>query len=388
MAFILTSQNVLDYLQEKSLYTPQPEYSPLIELKSGKNFNLRVKLSNNCTYLIKQERISQEGHAVGEFKNEWNFHRLIHHFDEFSSFSPVLPQLLHFDQTNSIAIFKYLDQYQDLMSFYTEEKHFPSTIPSALGMTLATLHQCTLGNFQQQNFLLSSEHASIDNPVLKLIQELDNIGPEIFGIVSLESLKFFVLYQRYESLEKELHELSNLYTPACLTHSDLKFNNILLLNHWQHPDDSLIRLIDWERCQWGDPALDLGMLIASYLHIWLNSLIMSKSIAIEESLRLALIPLNQIQPSISRLIQSYLTVFSDITILRPDFLKCVVKYSGFALIQKILAMIQYQKPFNNPEIATLQVAMSLLCRTEDAMVNMFGCLSPETISPIPSVIHS
>ncbi|MRV21690.1 phosphotransferase, partial [Staphylococcus aureus] len=132
------------------------------------------------------------------------------------------------------------------------------------------------------------------------------ISPEVFGQVPADGLKFFALYQRYDSLGKAIAELATAFEPCCLTHNDLKLNNILLHNDWEQDiskaeqsSNRVIRLIDWERGAWGDPAFDLGMLIASYLQIWLSSLVVSKSIDVEESLRLAMTPLDVLQPSIS-----------------------------------------------------------------------------------------
>jgi aminoglycoside phosphotransferase (APT) family kinase protein len=134
----------------------------------------------------------------------------------------------------------------------------------------------------------------------------------------------------------------------------------------------MIRFIDLERANWGDPAYDLGMIIGSYLQFWLSSLVINKSLSLEESLRLALIPLEKLQPSIGALVQAYLTAFPNILAERPDFLERVIEFSGFALIQQIQAMIQYQKAFGNMGIAMLQVAKKLLGYPKQSMATIFG----------------
>lgn len=48
---------------------------------------------------------------------------------------------------------------------------------------------------------------------------------------------------------------------------------------WQVGEASIIRLIDWEKWTWGDPALDVGTVIASYLKLWLKSLIVNQNTA-------------------------------------------------------------------------------------------------------------
>ena len=141
-----------------------------------------------------------------------------------------------------------------------------------------------------------------------------------------------------------------------------------------------MRLIDWERCSWGDPAFDLGTLIASYLRLWLSSLVVSKTIDIEESLRMAMTPLELLQPSIAALTQAYLKQFPEILVRSPDFLSRVVQFAGLTLIQQIHATIQYQKTFGNSGICMLQVAKSLLCRPAQSMSTVFGLSESELTS--------
>lgn len=138
-----------------------------------------------------------------------------------------------------------------------------------------------------------------------------------------------------------------------------------------------MRIIDWERSCWGDPAFDLGMLIASYLQIWLSSLVVSQSLSIEESLRLAMTPLEQLQPSIAALTKAYFDIFPEILEYRPNFLQRVMQFAGFALIQRIQAMIQYQESFGNRGIAMLQVAKTLLCCPEPSIPTIFGTAAAE-----------
>ena len=108
-----------------------------------------------------------------------------------------------------------------------------------------------------------------------LLQSLDRIEPEIFGITPMDGLRFFALYQRYDSLGQAIAQLRQGISPTCLTHNDLKLNNILLDKDWENSSENLVRFIDWERADWGDPAFDLGTAIGSYLQTWLGSLVIS-----------------------------------------------------------------------------------------------------------------
>lgn len=386
MAFLLSTDNVLKYLIRQGICTQEEPEVSQIEPKVAKNFNLLLSLQDGRKLLVKQERHDQEGKTSGEFLNEWRIHELLQQFLELSYIRPMLSEALHFDAEHSIIVFKYLSDHCDLAEYYTKENVFPTAIATSIGATLATIHRTTFNSQDYQDFFSqSSEDIPIDQPP-KFTRNLERISPDVFGLVPADGFKFFALYQRYDSLGKAIAELTTTFEPCCLTHNDLKLNNILLHNDWEQaiskseqPSHSIIRLIDWERFAWGDPAFDLGMLIASYLQIWLSSLVVSKSINIEESLRLAMTPLDQVQPSIAALTQAYFDNFPEIVERRPDFLKQVVQFSGLALIHQIQAMIQYQKSFGNTGICMLQVAKTLLCRPEQSIPTIFGVAESELI---------
>ncbi|MEQ9234020.1 hypothetical protein [Coleofasciculus sp. E2-BRE-01] len=59
---------------------------------------------------------------------EWHIQALLQQFPQLDSLRPFLPQVLHFDRENSILVCRYLDDYQDLMEFYTKENRFPTEI--------------------------------------------------------------------------------------------------------------------------------------------------------------------------------------------------------------------------------------------------------------------
>jgi Phosphotransferase enzyme family len=375
MTFLLSSQNVFDYLRDQDIYTESDHNHPNIEPKPAKNFNLLLSFSDRHKLLIKQERINATGKTAGEFLREWRFHQLLGKFPELRSLQSQVSEVLHFNQHDSIIVFNYLDNYNDLADFYHKGKAFPIEIAAATGTTLASLHQATFNCQKYQDFMAEyCRDPFLDRPSYAM-RSLDRLTPEIFGQIPADALKFFILYQRYDSLGSAISELVASAKPCCIIHNDLKLSNILVHQDWDYDQihrNNIIRLIDWERSTWGDPAYDLGALIASYLHLWLSSLVMSKSMTIDESLRLATIPLEQLQPSITALTESYLNSFPQIIEYYPDFLNRIVQFAGLALIEQIQSAIQYQKSFGNAGICTLQVAKSLLCRPEQSIPTIFG----------------
>jgi thiamine kinase-like enzyme len=372
MIFLLNRTNVLGYVADLGYHSDS--VANKIEPVVAKNFNLLLSLTQNLQLLVKQERHNREGKSAGEFLAESQVHQLASEFPALSYWQSAISELLHFDRDNSILVFRYLNDYRDLADFYTKENIFDDRIAQKLGTVLASFHRDTYHRAIYRLAVGKDRQQSDTSIVKALIRNLEHLTPEIFGIVPEDGLKFYALYQRYDSLGQALVELGDAVKVCCLTHHDLKLNNILLHNEWAQPESQTIRIIDWERAAWGDPAFDLGTLIASYLQMWLGSLVVSKSLSIEESLSLAITPLDRIQPSIAALTRAYLQAFPDILIDRPDFLIRVVQFAGLGLIQGIQANIDYQKTLGNSGIAQLQVAKSLLCRPDRSMQTVFGSL--------------
>lgn len=386
MTFALSSQNVFEYLIKQGFCTSEAEAQIKIERKHAKNFNLLLTLPEGRKLLVKQEPRTPDGKTPGEFLREWQIHQLIKEFPRLSQIRPWISEALYFNGDESIIVFNYLNDYHDLMDYYAKGNVFPPAIATALGTILAKIHQLTF-NCQDYQEFFSLNQKEVTDVASYLVRRLERIGPEIFGLVPADGLKFYALYQRYDSLSEAIAELGSSLNPCCLTHNDLKLNNILLSTDWEQAefseelsDDSKLRIIDWERCSWGDPAFDLGTVIGSYLNIWLGSLVTSKTMTIDESLRLATTPLEQLQPSIAALVSAYLTQFGEILDHRPDFLQRVVQFSGWSLINTIQATLQYQKSFGNRGICMLQVAKSLLCRPEPSMLTIFGMQASSILS--------
>lgn len=378
MEHTINVQNVTDYVIDCNLCSQDEINLENAKKIAGKNFNLLLNLQTGNSLLVKQERQYSEGKTLGEFSNEWQIYRLLQEFPGLDSIQLFFPEVLHFDADNSVIIFKYQKNYQDLAEFYAKENIYPTQIPEQIGETLAKIHGVVTKK-EHQDFLLLNQKDSLDLRIGEITRQLERITPEIYSTVTADGLRFYSLYQRYDSLRKAIAELSNALQPCCLVHGDLKLNNILLHKDWQQKhsratrnDSTLIRLIDWERGTWGDPAFDLGTIIASYLQMWLESLIVGKNIDIKTSMGLATTPLTLIQPSTAALTDAYLHNSPKILENYPDFLLRVTQCAGLSIILQILAMVELRQYFGNKGICMLQVAKSLLCHPNQSIAVIFG----------------
>ncbi|MCE2905577.1 MAG: phosphotransferase [Anabaena sp. CoA2_C59] len=381
----LSSQNVIQYLLDKGLCGAEDgaTYKSVLPENSKKNRNLMVILADNRQLLIKQECRINHDQIAHEFFNEWLFHRLLQQFPVIGNIGAIASSLLHFDEKNSILVRSYLGEYLDLGKFYQQRSIFPREIARAIGATLAGLHRATFNKREYRDFMSTAPAGQFRYNFYNPAQGIPSITPDIFGTVPAEALQFHLLYQCYESLESAIADLAYEWKPSCLTHNDLHLGNILVHSRWEQLDNCLIRLIDWEACSWGDPAFDLGTLLASYLSIWLSSLIVDPTLELEESLNLAVIPLEALQPTILALIQAYLDGFPMILEYHQDFIMRIIKFAGLALIQQIQDRIECQKSFDNRNLCMLEVAKSLLTMPEQSVLTIFGISELEICGSLP-----
>ncbi|MEA5582215.1 aminoglycoside phosphotransferase family protein [Nodularia harveyana UHCC-0300] len=383
MLFSLSSHNFIQYLQETGISLSEDGASAKYELRksSQNNLNLVVTLAENQKLLVKQKRHLNQNGNPDDFFNEWLFQELLQQFPVIGNIAEISPLVLHFDEDNSILIRNYLSEYSELGEFYDQNDIFPPEIAIAIGTKLGGLHRVTFQHREYRNFMATAPQGQFRYSLYNPAQGVESITPEIFGTVPTESLEFYRLYQSYESLVSAIADLAYEWQPCCLTHNDLNLNNILIHSRWDQLDNCLIRLIDWEACSWGDPAFDLGSLIASYLEIWLSSLVVDPSIELEESLDLAMTPLELIKPSLQALIRAYLNAFPMILEDNSNFLLRVIKFTGLALINKIQATINHRKYFGNNEISMLEIAKNLLTIPEKSVLNIFGLSELDIIKP-------
>ncbi|MBP5972303.1 aminoglycoside phosphotransferase family protein [Brasilonema sp. CT11] len=381
MVLSLSSHNVIHYLHQAGLCSSEEGTNSYSELPqtSQKNFNLLVTLPGNQKLLVKQERCVDNNENPHEFWNEWLFHQLLQQFPVLGNISAAASLVVHFEQEKSILVRHYLKEYFELASFYQKNLYFPKAIASAIGTSLGSLHRATFNRPEYRDFMATAPEGQFRYQFYNPTQGIGSIGPEIFGDVPTEALEFYALYQRYESLEAAIAELAYEWNPCCLTHNDLKLENVLVHSRWEKLDNCLIRLIDWEACSWGDPAFDLGTLVASYLTLWLESLVVDPTLELEESLLLAAIPLEVIQPSLLTLILAYLDTFPVILEYRCEFVQRVIQFAGLVLLHRIKEKINFHKYFDNSSICMFKFAQSLLSRPQESVLTVFGITESEIL---------
>jgi hypothetical protein len=384
MSLVLSSENVLEYLVLQRLLHPQDRLLATVTALEYRNFNLVVRMTADNCLLVKQERLYAEhqGDRCG-FWREQRIYDLFQHFPDLNDLRSLTSEVILFDPESFIIVLRYYGNHCNLSYFYADHQYrfFPTEIAMNLGRTLARVHRQTRGQFSYRSFL-QDESSRLNLDIAKspnFLQGLAQFDPSLFSKVSADGLNFWRLYQRDERLHQAVVTIVESYQPCCLIHGDLEFRNILVKiagDNPQHfnadPEQAAVKLIDWEFFRWGDPAYDLAVVLSCYVGLWLDSLVVSKAIPIQTTLKLAAVPLEILQSSMAALVQSYLQEFPDILKHQPEFMRRVVQFTGLVLIKQIQSKMERLYAFDNRYICTLQVAKMLLCNPEQSFLELFG----------------
>ncbi|MGL5077424.1 MAG: phosphotransferase [Waterburya sp.] len=379
MGIILSSENVVDFLREQNLCPSDVQTTEPIICKESKNFNLVVKLSNNQSFIVKQNRVDSQGKMSGSLVTEWLVQELINKFKDLTFLiQPLISEVLLFDWQNSAVVSVFYDQYIALDDFY-ESRNYDPRIAQVVGTNLAKIHSTTYQKQQQREFLAQYLRLEMATQPPSCIRRINTISPRIFAEICPDGLDFYRLYQRFPSLNQAVIELYEHLQPACLTHNDLTLDNFIVDTALNLDTDLEIRpeqvkIIDWEFINWGDPAVDLGMIVSQYLAEWLNSLVADRNLDLNTTLSLATCPLEKITPSLEAFLQAYLAQFPQILEDRPDFVSRVVQLAGIGILKRMEFYVGRHYHFHNDALCKLQVAKTLLCEPEQGITTLFGTL--------------
>jgi hypothetical protein len=349
----LNHQNLFDYLASINICSNQDLQSAIIDISCSRNYHwvidfktinrkLIIKHQPNFQVLDNDNRLSQEVDIIKFIQSE---SKLLHSLS-------LVPKILHIDKSNSIVIYELSYRYTTLKNYYDKNPGFAQNISSLIGKRLAIFHSETINNdhiFIDQ-FPKQALSFQLDFPDYISHYLINRIQPESLYKMPYESWRLIGIIQDSDNLRSILSELIYSKHCYCLTHNNLGFDKILVdqdchqvLSETENHETSLIKIIDWESASWGDPACDLGSVIAGFFKIWLDSAIVDDAIEPINSLNLAEISFKEVYPAIIHTIKAYLESYPKILEKYPEFIHRVIQFAGLSLLHQTLTQVQLAK---------------------------------------------
>ena len=171
--------------------------------------------------------------------------------------------------------------------------------------------------------------------------------------------------QASEFVCERLGELSRADGDRGVVHADLRWENCLALPAPGARRRTRVLLVDWELAGRGDPAFDVGSVLAEYLRVWVGSVPIVEPVDPGRLVARARHPLASMRPAIHAFWSAYQPA-------NPPQMRRVIELGAVRLLQTAIERAQGLS-FPSAHVVTLvQLADNMLRQPEDAAATLLG----------------
>ena len=157
-----------------------------------------------------------------------------------------------------------------------------------------------------------------------------------------------------------------------LIHNDVRWDNCLVSAAPDTNRVTRLKLIDWELSGAGDPCWDIGCAFGEYLAFWLMSIPITGDAPPDRFLHLSRHPIEQMQPAIRSLWQSYRLRVDGDPAESMELLQRGVRYAAARLVQSAFERTQHSAWITSDVICLLQLSLNILQEPLDAVTTLLG----------------
>lgn len=344
---MLTRETVVPYLRERGLLA-EAARSPRVEDRYGRNRVFVARTGDGCGYVVKAcaphdgALLAREAAILGRL----------------AGVGGIAPQPVQFDRGSGVLVTRLVGTGEDLAA-HQLRRGCSTVLARAAGRALARLHGLpprALGDV-----------APGCAPPLSLPPD-----PAPAGLVWASSgaaVEFIGLVQRAHELGDRLAGVTAAWRPDALIHGDVRWANWV---PYAPPDGSRrtrVALVDWELAQRGEPAFDLGSMLADYLVAWVTSIAVADR---GDLARYALRPLAHLQPAMRGFWDAYV---ADSGRTGPPARR-VVECAAARIVQYAWERTATQARLEPIAGLLLQLSLGMLRRPAEAAVALLAMPSP------------
>ena len=277
--------------------------------------------------------------------------------------APSLPTPLLYDPVRRVLVCSLVGNGLDLSAYHARGR-FPPMLARAVGTTLALLHG--LSPEAVDKLPAARDARPPRNPApLELVLGMSDAGVRLLGVL-----------QRSSELCDRLAELDRSRNLSAVVHGDMRPSNCVAFPRPGARRRTRIALVDWESAGAGDPHVDLGAVLAEYLHDWLWSMWMLDGRDLARTARHARHPLPAMQPAIRAFWRAYVAHCPG---PRPS-VRRATQFAAAQLVEVAFERAQMQSSLDSRSGLALQVSLNMLKRPAEAAVHLLGLPGLEEVA--------
>lgn len=273
-----------------------------------------------------------------------------------------LPIVWEYNSARQVLVLGKASGDRDLRGHQVRSGRFSRALAASLGDALAMLHGET-----------AESTAAAPQRSTPWVLSVHLLSPSIFRDASSTTLELIRIVQSVPEFGDRLDALRAGWAPSCLIHFDVKWDNLIASRVGYNPGAKFVlKIIDWEAAQFGDPRWDLGSIFAHYLSLWLSSIPITGRDPPERFPELAHFPLSRMQPAIADCWSAYRKRAGLDGAGNAQWLSAAVSYAGARLVQTAFEAAQEAAALDGRMVLHLQLASNILSRPQEAIVHLLG----------------
>lgn len=277
-----------------------------------------------------------------------------------SGLASYLPEYVLYDPDAKLLVLKLLPHARTLREYHASSGRFPKTPAAQLGKALAALHEAHVPD-------VLSRPGSIPW-VLRAHQPAFGFYCELSGA----SLQLLSILQRSDELCTVLEASAEAWTPDCLVHNDVRWDNCLVFSRRAERRATGFKLVDWELAARGDAYWDVGAALSEYLAFWLITIPAASGVALRTLPDLARHPIDRMQPAIRAFWDSYVGGRDGEAFDAEEGLLRSTRYAAAHLVQAAIENAQAAPTLTGFVVLCLQLALNVGAEPERAAVQLLG----------------
>jgi hypothetical protein len=331
------------YLIARGLLSPESVVSGdlLMRDMSSRNRDYAVEVRSGLSLFVKQALDPDDRYLQIEARR----------YSQLASLLPsVMPRFVLWDEELAVLVVELVGDGDVHSTQAAASGKDAPAIGAAMGRAMGALHGSTR----------VAAGIPVDEPaILPGVLSLHRPDVSLFRDASAAAIELVEIIQQDDWLPALLDELRRNYHFVALIHHDAKWDNFVI----ERADAGLrTRLVDWELAGIGDPAWDVGSVLAGYLSSWLFSIPVSGGVPPSHLLGLAERPVAAMRPSVQAFWAAYLDALGPVPPDDPpaSLLQRALLFCAGRLLQTAYEACQVADGVSSACVLHLQVAANIM----------------------------
>jgi hypothetical protein len=368
----LTSTNLVHYLFERGLLAPKDvvDGDYIVVEAPRRNRNFKVMRRDHSGLFLKQVQ-RWDAPSIGTVQLEAQCYRLTNQDSDFASLRDLMPRFHFYDERRAVLVTELLTNAETMAEYHFRHGGFPDEIATQLGKAFGRYHrQVRAGKPMPASGGSTPDASPVFPRRVPWILSFHQVSPQMLQDVSAGNQQLLGILKQYPEFGRTLDQLAAGWRQESLIHGDIKWDNCVLV-----PDSEggvLLKLVDWELADWGDPCWDVAAIFSAFIVFWIQSLPIAPGQDAARAMKLTQFPIERMQPAIREFWNSYSREMGLEPAAAREVLQRSVLYCGARTIQTVYETVQMQPQLNDATLYILQASMNILTQPEEATSELLG----------------